>query len=446
MTGILLFASTAMAWQHTGNLWNRDYFPLNWYISDYRSEVLPEDYQLQVIETSYDNWVIDAPCAQLTHEFSGIREGHHVTGRDSSDGKNTFYYDDPNDEQGSGVLGVTYTVSTGEVAFNRDGQTYRYSYDSDIVFSKDVGWIATTDMDASCSGTPIEAVATHEIGHQWGMGHSCEENEVTAGLCEDVELRTANMFWAAPACSSFDAEEVFTDDDIEGMTGLYGPYASFEASTATYGGVPLEVCFSLSSTSAIKCVEWLYGDSESDAVGDCEGSDTLDQADYEICHTYEEKGQYTVNVTIRGESDDCPDQDWEYTDRERAMVVACEPPQAAEGFSGMFTYAPDEGLIYQMYNQADTTVYGCIDRVQWDVFKGDSLVKSVSAWSPKIEFPEEGDYRIVLNLGGPGGFSAEELNITVEETAAGGCAVVSATSGMAGVLAVFGIALRRRED
>jgi hypothetical protein len=278
------------------------------------------------------------------------------------------------------------------------------------------------------------------------MGHSCEENEVTAGLCEDIELRTANMFWSAPACSSFDPDDVFTDDDIEGMTGLYGPYASFDASTATYGGVPLEVCFTLSSTSAIKCVEWLYGDSDSDAVGDCEAGGILEQEDYEICHTYEEKGQYTVNVTIRGESDDCPDQDWEYTDRERAMVVACEPPQAAAGFDGMFTYGPDKGLIYQMYNQADTTVYGCIDRVQWDVFKGDELVKSVSAWSPKIDFPEEGDYRIVLNLGGPGGFSAEELNISVEEIADDGCAVVSTTSAMAGALAVFGIAMRRRED
>ena len=58
--------------------------------------------------------------------FEGIREGHHTLGRNSADQQNTFYYDDPNDEQGGGVLGVT-TQSTGQIAFNRDGKIYRYN-------------------------------------------------------------------------------------------------------------------------------------------------------------------------------------------------------------------------------------------------------------------------------------------------------------------------------
>ena len=91
------------------------------YISDYRTPALDEDYQLQLIFDSYDNWIVDAPCAQLSHSFEGIREGHHQTGRDNSDAKNTFYWDDPNDEQGSGILGVTYTLPSGQAAFARDG-------------------------------------------------------------------------------------------------------------------------------------------------------------------------------------------------------------------------------------------------------------------------------------------------------------------------------------
>ena len=230
------------------------------------------------------------------------------------------------------------------------------------------------------------------------------------------------------------------------MNALYGPYATFEASSETYRGVPLEVCFELSSTSAISQVNWNFGDG-TDPQSITLPEDPTDE-DYTVCHKYEEKGQFTVNVTIQGESDDCGT--WEYTDRQRAMVVACEPPAAAKDFDGMFSYTPDEGLIYQMVNQADTTVYGCIDRVQWDVLKEGELIKSVSAWSPKIEFPEEGDYTVILNLGGPGGVHAEELKIPVVSVQAdSACAVVTNDPRemfLLGLLTLLPVATRRKKQ
>ena len=445
MFALLFLSNSALAWNHTGFLWNRDYFPLTWYMSDYRTDGLGEDYQLEVLEASYANWSTDASCAQINTQYNGIREGHYATGRDSSDAKNTFYYDDPNDEQGAGVLGVTYTVSSGVLAFTREGKAYTYAFDSDIVFSKEVPWIQSDEMESNCGGTPIEAVATHEIGHQLGMGHSCEEEDVTSGQCQEQNLLEANMFWSAPDCSSFrsayNAGTIFTDDDIQGMTAIYGPYATFAATTPTYGGVGLEVCFELSSDEVISSVDWLFGDGvEENIIVESED-------DYSICHTYNEKGQYTINVTIRGASEDCGGGEWEYSDRKRAMVVVCESPQRGEDFDGLFTYEHVEGRIYQMINQADTSVYGCIDKVSWDVFDGTEKIRSISAWSPKIEFPEEKDYRVVLNLGGPGGLTAEELTVTVQEVSSGSCSSVSG-NGM-GVLAVgltvFGLAIRRRE-
>ena len=56
--------------------------------------------------------------------------------------------------------------------------------------------------------------------------------------------------------------------NIEGITALYGPYATFEETTDTRGGVPLEVCFDLTSNSAITETEWNYGDGQSDV--ECE--------------------------------------------------------------------------------------------------------------------------------------------------------------------------------
>ena len=61
-----LIGQEAHAWNHTGFLWNRNFFPLTWYMSDYRTDTLDEDYQLQVILDSYANWERDASCAQIS--------------------------------------------------------------------------------------------------------------------------------------------------------------------------------------------------------------------------------------------------------------------------------------------------------------------------------------------------------------------------------------------
>jgi hypothetical protein len=440
MLTALLLANSALAWNHTQWLWDRDDLPLPWYMSDYVEDSILADYQYEMLQQSFDNWSIDAPCAQLSNEYQGIRKNHHQQGPSSGDELNTVYFDDPTDINGGGALAVTYTVTTGELAFSRSGLNYYYAYDSDIVFSKDVDWGSTEDIENGICNAEyaVEGTATHEIGHLWGMAHSCEEEDVAAGDCDGQELYDAVMFWTGGPCEVGDAD--LNDDDVEGITALYGPYATFEATTETRGGVPLEVCFDLSSNSAVTETEWNYGDGT---------TDTLTELD--TCHTYTEQGQYTINVAIRGEDPECGE--WEYTERARALVVVCEPPQPAEGFTGMFTYErsaedddADEGtLVYQMINQADLSVYGCIEQAQWDVFKGGELINSVKAWSPKIALPGEGSYEIVLNLGGPGGISAE--SVTIEATEAGGCSTVGAGAGLFSVLiGVLGAGIRRRRD
>jgi hypothetical protein len=100
-----------------------------------------------------------------------------------------------------------------------------------------------------------------------------------------------------------------------------------------------------------------------------------------------------------------------------------------------------------MINQADTTVYGCIDEIEWQVYKGDTLIRTLNAWSPKIDFSEEGEgeYKVVLKLGGPGGEIAQELSVYVEKYNVEGCSSVSGYGMVAALLSILGIA-RRRED
>lgn len=442
LTTILLLTNNAMAWNHTGWLWSRDDLPLEWWMSDNIEDSFDADYQEPMMQKSFDNWGEDgaAPCAQLTNQYMGVREGHHVQGPDSGDRLNTVYFDDPTEINGGGALAVTYTVNTGELAFSRNGISYRYAADSDIVFSQNVAWGETEDIDNGiCENEyAVEGTATHEIGHLWGMAHSCEEDDVNSGNCDGDELYDAVMFWTGGPCEVGDAD--LNEDDVEGITALYGPYAEFSATTETRGGVPLEVCFDLSSNSAITEAEWNYGDGEVETLNDTE-----------LCHTYTEQGQYTINVTIRGESDDCGE--WEYTERERALVVVCEQPKAAEGFDGLFTYeelptenTPEDGLVrVQMINQADTTVYGCIEQAQWDVFKGDKLVQSAKAWSPKLDLDEDSTYRVVLNLSGPGGVYAEE--ITVKTGSASGCSALGSGAAFSGaLLGLLAVGFRRRRD
>ena len=431
----LLAPQPAHAWRHTRWVWDRDMFPMEWYLGDTTEDSLPEDIREnpEILEAAWAHWQDEAPCATLSTTYGGVRENNR-TGKDDDD-VNTIYFDDPADTAGTGILGVTYTTPTSDVAFTLSGDTYTYAKDSDIVFNDDIDWASNEDIDNGCSQEyALEAVATHEIGHLWGLGHSCEEGEA----CPELDERYATMYWSIGPCSTY--QSILKSDDIEGITSLYGPYASFYSDSERNGGAPLEVCFEIEMDDEGEGfeIEWSFGD----------GATSTDTAT-PVCHTYTEAGQYSVNMKVTGTQEECGD--WEFTQRELAFVTVCDTPRAADGFAGMFTYETGDDFIYQMVNQVDTSVYGCIERIRWDVYKSgsDKLLKSVSAWSPKIDFEKEGEYRVVLNVGAPGDLvSADELLIKVEDgsASASGCTTVPLSGGLAGLLiGLVGLLVRRQD-
>ena len=450
----IMMAEPAHAWRHTKRVFDRDDFPFEWYVSDSYEDSWsdPDTTEIDALMNAWHHWGHDAECADLTDVYMGQREGHNAGY--TFDNISTFYFDDPADELGTGVLGAALTLPQmgGEIAFTLSGDTYTYATDSDIIFNDDIVWFSDDQIRAGqCNGGfSLEGVATHEIGHLWGMGHSCEEGEV----CNDLDKRLAVMYWSGGPCSV--QQSHLHDDDVKGITALYGPYAAFYSDSVRNGGIPLDVCFDLeldASNSDI-AIEWNFGDGtiseepiefELDENGDYVLNDDGMRVLVPVCHKYETAGQFSVSMKVTGEQAQCGE--WNHTQRELAYVTVCEKPRPSEGFDGLFTYEPVEGTIYQMINQVDTSVYGCIDRIRWDVFKDgeDTPIQSVSAWSPKINFPSEGTYRVVLNVGAPGElYSAAQLKIEVES--AGGCSSVPASGGIAGLLVgLLGLAYRRRD-
>ncbi len=432
----------AQAWYHLGHVWRRTNIPIEWYMADVVDDSIDPDYVTPAIEEAWAVWTDGAPCAEVDASYMGVRDGYDKGF--NQDGIYTFTFEDPDDDLEGTTLGATVCFPSGEFAFARDDISYTYTYDCDIVFNDYVDWGEWDDIEAgNCNDEySLKGVITHEIGHSWGLGHSCDDpaddaaSAKPAGVsCSDPDLRFAVMFWSTGPCNN--AQSALTSDDLDGMNALYGPYCSFEASVETerFGGAPLEVCFDVECNEDPGEFTWNFGDGATDTT-------TLN-----ACHTYEDKGQFSVSLSTSGSASECGD--WSNEVRERAYVLVCGQPEPAEDFTGLFTYEHFDGLTYQMVNQTDTSVYGCIDQIQWDVFKGDTLIQSLSAWSPKIEFPEEGEYRVVLNVGGPGGVSAGEIKIDAvdQKGERGGCEVVSGTAvGLTGMLIAFGAAIRRRED
>ena len=444
--GLLLAVSTpAYAYKYTGNVWKATDFPIGFYVSTYVEDSLPAedpDYIVLASEEGFGQWgeIYDAtsadpnspindaivgadgpspasPCAGLSATYLGRCDNTPYL----FDYENRITFDDPAKALGSGVICATLTLPVKqEVVFNKLGQTFYRSLDGDIVCNDNIDFVRDTDILAgTCTGNQedLRAVLTHEIGHFWGMGHSCDNGDP----CTDQDKKEATMYWTAAACS--DAQATLAADDITGISQLYGPSAETvcnheldptDPNTSAFGITPWTLSCKMQTDSAaeITSTAWFFGDGSTDAVTGMEAQ-----------HEYKTDGNFTLEVDVDGHNDACGD--WKYQIRKPGYVLSCSVP-AAE-----FTVAHEDGLKYKLVNNTSVHTYGCIYDIEWDVYdsNGDQL-DSLKAWEPEFDFPAEGSYKVVLNVGGPAGTGAAELTFDVKNSRGTGYGCDSTGSGL----------------
>ncbi|MEZ4239250.1 MAG: PKD domain-containing protein [Myxococcota bacterium] len=456
---LILIAGPAFGWTHQEPpvVWSPDDFPLPFWVADDGTtnnpsrceasgglegcceESVPAGYCAQAAQEGFAAWK-DAKCAEFGAEYQGVAPNIDR----ADDSKMYITFNDPGQNMEAGVLAWTIITSSGTSKII-DGREYKHPRMDDIIFNDNVQFETHEDILAGrCGGgVNLRDVMTHEIGHSLGMGHSCEDPDKGGAPCTDPDLLAATMFWNEGPCQTGAAD--INQDDIEGFTTLYGPYASFECSHQDSNGIsvgvvdgdnPFELkCVIVSDyLSEVTSAEWNFGDGGTASA-------------LAASHVYTEPGNYTIQLTVHGERDACGEEGWTNNYRRVGYVRACGVPQAE------FEVSHVDGLQYQMLNDSDVSVYGCISNIQWTVYEGEGtggkvVIDQLQAWEPIIEFPDAGTYTVVMNLGGIGGTGAAKLTFEAKNRRGEGrgCDVGSTgtSGGIALALGLLAVGRRRR--
>ncbi len=469
--GLCVASTSAYAWNHFFTVWTPEQMPIPVNVADDGEpnsieaceksdglsgcceETVPAGYCYEATRIGFDTWA-DVPCTEIEVDVAdGTRDSSVVApniAADISDGVNSVVFNDPGNQliEASTYAAALFSNSAGQQAFVINGEQYFRHFGSvDIVFNNGIVFLTDEQLNSgevTCSNeVNFQSVMTHEIGHFLGMAHTCERDEP----CTDPLDLEATMYWGGRPCEteSTGSAASLEEDDIDGITTLYGPSARFQCSHQTSDGqvigvVPFDLkCVVVSdSISEITEASWTFGDGgRSDEIA--------------ATHRYDEPGNYTIQVSFRGDRPACGDEGWESDFRRVGYVRACGVPQAS------FEVEPVEGLSYKMLNDSDVSVFGCISDIQWDVFEGDSatgepILPPIKSWEPIIDFPETGTYTVVMSLGGIAGTGGASATFEVSRTAGGNgvfnCNSVGAPAGGSalGVLLLAGLAaLRRRQ-
>lgn len=158
------------------------------------------------------------PTASIAFQFVGFTSALPF----DDDGISTFGFDaEPDLDRVLGATSFLVDVSTGEIV------------ESDVFFNSIFPW--STAQAGQASSFDLQSVATHEIGHFVGLGHSAlGETEIRPDGGRRVLASGAVMFPISPGRGST-SDRTLQPDDIAGVSDLY-PDGGFDDDTGTVTG------------------------------------------------------------------------------------------------------------------------------------------------------------------------------------------------------------------